>query len=109
MTPIHPDQLGALGPLTGGVVKPRPRTWDHVTGDGSLVEETTRRPELILGHRTFNDVTEIVCSYTEKAPGKWWLPTFGLVSSIAGLGGAFILYLIITGVGTWGLNNQVDW
>ncbi len=109
MTSIHPDQLGALGPLTGGVVRPRPRTWDAVTGDGSLVEETTRRPELILGNRSFNDVTEIVCSYTEKAPGKWWLPTFGLVSSIAGLGGAFILYLIITGVGTWGLNNQVDW
>src|SRR5690606_19855500 len=32
-----------------------------------------------------------------------------LVSGIAGLGTAMILYLIITGVGVWGLNNQVGW
>ena len=34
---------------------------------------------------------------------------FGIASPIAGIGTLFILYMIITGVGTWGLNNQVDW
>jgi Ni/Fe-hydrogenase subunit HybB-like protein len=37
------------------------------------------------------------------------VPVFGLTATIAGLGTAMIAYLIITGVGVWGLNNQVGW
>jgi len=32
-----------------------------------------------------------------------------LAGTIAGIGGMFIGYLVITGIGTWGLTNQVDW
>ena len=49
MSSIHPDQLGALGPLTGGVVRPRPRTWDPVTGDGSLVELSGQGQRVRIG------------------------------------------------------------
>jgi molybdopterin-containing oxidoreductase family membrane subunit len=37
------------------------------------------------------------------------MPVFGLTSTVAGIGTCLVLYLIITGVGAWGLNNQVDW
>ena len=55
------------------------------TGDGSLVEDPALRPPLVLGNRSFNDITETVCGYIEKGPGRWWMPTFGVVSTIAAL------------------------
>ncbi len=108
MSTLHPDQATAerlaglrAGPSTGVV--------DPSLGDGSLVEDPSVRGPLVLNNRSFKDVTDIVCGYVENKPPKWWLPIFLMTSSIAGLGGMFITYLIITGVGTWGLNNQVDW
>ncbi|MBX9735384.1 MAG: polysulfide reductase NrfD [Phycisphaerales bacterium] len=86
-----------------------PRIEDPVTRDGSLVEDPAVRAPLVLGDRTFNDVTETVCGYIEKGPGRWWMPAFGLASGVAGLMPLMILYLVTTGVGVWGLNNHVDW
>ncbi|MBC7835213.1 MAG: polysulfide reductase NrfD [Phycisphaerales bacterium] len=86
-----------------------PRVLDPITGDGTLIDDPAVRPPLVLGNHSFHDITEIVCGYAENKPGRWWLPAFGVASSIAGMGGLFILYLVITGIGTWGLNNQVDW
>ncbi|MGQ0626711.1 MAG: NrfD/PsrC family molybdoenzyme membrane anchor subunit [Phycisphaerales bacterium] len=83
--------------------------WNPQTGDGSLVEDPAQRAPLVLGNQSFNDITETVCGYIEKGPGRWWMPAFGLVSSVAGLMPLSILYLVITGVGVWGLNNRVDW
>lgn len=77
--------------------------------DASLVEDPSVRPPLVLNNRSFGEVTDIICGYAEKKPGRWWLPLFGLSASLAGIGGLMVLYLIITGVGVWGLNNQVDW
>jgi len=79
------------------------------TGDGSLTEDPSYRAPLVLNNRSVHEITEIVCGYAEKSPGRWWLPLFGTAASIAGLGQLMILYLIITGVGVWGLTNQVDW
>ncbi|MFI4916218.1 MAG: NrfD/PsrC family molybdoenzyme membrane anchor subunit [Phycisphaerales bacterium JB060] len=74
-----------------------------------MTEDPSYRAPLVLNNRSVHEITEIVCGYAEKAPGRWWLPLFGTAASIAGLGQLMILYLIITGVGVWGLNNQVDW
>ncbi len=86
-----------------------PREWDPSTGDGTLVEDPATRAPLVLGGRDFHSVTETVCGYIERGMGGWWFPAFGLFSTVAGLMPLMILYLIITGVGVWGLNNQVDW
>ncbi|MBX3410347.1 MAG: polysulfide reductase NrfD [Phycisphaeraceae bacterium] len=108
MTSINPDQLtaerlaGRVRPALGG--EPAPGT-----GDGTLVETPGVRPPMVLNNRSFKEVTDIICGYAENPPPRWWFPLFGLSATIAGLGGAFILYLVITGIGTWGLNNQVDW
>ncbi len=109
MTSIHPDQLAAARLMGMGQPPESARAWDPVTGDGSLVDDPGARAPLVLGGRSFHDVTNIVCGYAENKPGKWWLPVFGLTSGLAGLATVMILYLIITGVGTWGLNNQVGW
>ncbi|MCX5689726.1 MAG: hypothetical protein NTV94_08085, partial [Planctomycetota bacterium] len=108
MTTIHPDQLtaerlaGRARPGSGQAPEPG-------TGDGTLVETPGKRADLVLNGRSFKELTDIICGYAENPPPRWWLPVFGLVSTIAGLGSAFIGYLVITGIGTWGLNNQVDW
>jgi Ni/Fe-hydrogenase subunit HybB-like protein len=107
MTGMNPDQVTAqrlAGLRSGPSEPPAPGT-----GDGSLVDDPKTRAPLVLNDRTPGEITEIVCGYAENAPGKWWWMLFGLTSSIAGIGTMMILYLIITGVGVWGLTNQVDW
>ena len=107
MSSFSPDELTArrlAGQAPGPSMPPAPGT-----GDGSLVDDPAVRAPLVLNNRSFHDITEIVCGYAENKPPRWWLPAFMFASSVAGFGGLMILYLVITGIGTWGLNNQVDW
>ncbi len=108
MSALHPDQVTAerLAGLRPGAAG---RDVDMGLGDGTLTEDPALESPLVLGDRSFDEVTDIVCGYAENPAPKWWLIAFGIASPIAGLGTLFILYMIITGVGTWGLNNQVDW
>jgi molybdopterin-containing oxidoreductase family membrane subunit len=109
MSVIRPDETTARE-LAGLVpVGPSHTPPDPVTGDGTLTEDNTKRAPLVLGNRDFHSVTETVCGYIEKGPGRWWLPAFLTAAQVAGLMPIMILYLIVTGVGVWGLNNQVDW
>ncbi len=108
MTTLHPDKITA-DRLAGRIRPATESMMDPVIGDGTLIDDPGVRPPLVLNNRTFGEVTEIVCGYAENAPPRWWLPAFMTAFGIAQLGGLFILYLVITGIGTWGLNNQVDW
>ena len=103
MTTLEPDQAAALG-----LDKPA-RQHDPVTIDGTIVDDPAVRAPLVLGDRDFHPVTETICGWVENKTPKWWPLAFGISASIAGLGTAMILYLIITGVGVWGLNNPVAW
>ena len=107
MTSLNPDQVTAerlAGLRAMPTAPPAPGT-----GDGSLLDDPTVRPPLVLNNRTPGEITEIVCGYVENPPGKWWWMLFGLTSTVAGIGTMMILYLIITGVGVWGLTSQVGW
>ena len=108
MSSIHPDQTTAQR-LAGVVKTPGMQPIPPGSGDGTLIETPGVRAPLVLNNRTFTEVTDIICGYTENAAPRWWLPLFGFAATVAGIGGLFILYLVITGIGTWGLNNQVDW
>jgi len=109
MSTIHPDQSTAAK-LAGTLRQPPEPDMNPISGDGSLVDDPAVRAPLVLGKNTsFSDITETVCGYIEKGPGRWFWPTFFMASQVAGLMPLMILYLIITGVGVWGLNNQVDW
>ncbi|TVQ63440.1 MAG: hydrogenase [Phycisphaerales bacterium] len=108
MSAINPDEQTAqqLAGLRPGAAD---RSKHADLGDGTLVEAPGERAPLVLNDRSAHDVTEIVCGYAENTPPKWWLPAFLIAASSTGLLGVGVLYLIITGVGVWGLNNQVNW
>jgi len=80
-------------------------------GDGTLIDDPAIRAPLVIGKsaESFHAVTDTVCGWAEKKPPLIWYPLFAVASSLAGVATLMILYLIITGVGVWGLNNPVDW
>ncbi|HNI05934.1 MAG TPA: hydrogenase, partial [Flavobacteriales bacterium] len=71
--------------------------------------ESSLREPLILGHRTYHDITvDLVTPIEEKAPRMWYiLLTIAAIIAVYGVG--CILYLFSKGIGTWGLNKTVDW
>ena len=72
-------------------------------------KESAIREPLILGHKTYHDITEDVCrSIEDKAPRMWYI-LFGIALVIGLYGVGCILYLLGTGVGVWGLNKTVGW
>ncbi|HRD51561.1 MAG TPA: polysulfide reductase NrfD [Flavobacteriales bacterium] len=71
--------------------------------------EAAIREPLILGHKTYHDITnDIVGPIENKAPRGWYI-LMTIASLIAAYGTGCILYLISKGIGTWGLNKTVDW
>jgi molybdopterin-containing oxidoreductase family membrane subunit len=106
MTSFNPDREMA-DRLARGVRPAAPPA--PGTGDGTLIDDPAVRVPLVLNNRSLGEITDIICGYVENKPPRWWLPAVMFFGSIAGLGGVMILYLVITGIGTWGLNNEVDW
>jgi len=76
----------------------------------NTVDVPGERAPLVLNHDSFNAVTETVCRVSEapRPPLVW---TIGFLASLllTGMLGMMVIYLIITGVGVWGLNNPVMW
>ncbi|MEM8835574.1 MAG: NrfD/PsrC family molybdoenzyme membrane anchor subunit [Planctomycetota bacterium] len=74
-----------------------------------MIDDPGVRAPLVLGDRDFKSVTDTICGWIEMKTPPWWQMAFFISSGIAGLGTAMILYLIITGVGVWGLQSPVMW
>lgn len=72
-------------------------------------KESELRPPLILGDKTWHDITEDVCRPVESKANKWWWLAFSL--SVAALIWWVIAvgYTLGTGIGVWGLNKTVGW
>jgi Ni/Fe-hydrogenase subunit HybB-like protein len=67
------------------------------------------REPLILGHKTYGDISDDICGPIEsKAPKTWYL-MITITGLVAAWGLGCVLYLIGTGIGTWGLNKTVGW
>lgn len=72
-------------------------------------QEAAIRKPLILGEKTYGQITEDVMQpVVGKANRSWWI-VFGISAIMALWGIGCILYLLGTGVGTWGLNKTVGW
>ena len=69
-------------------------------------KESAIREPLILGHKTYTDITADVCKPIEdKAPKAWYvLFSIALVIGLYGVGSIF--YLIGTGIGVWIKQNN---
>ena len=73
-------------------------------------DDPTRPPELILGSQDFTSVTDKIAGIVERpSPPRAWYIALTVTVSMTGVLFAMILYLILTGVGVWGLNNPVGW
>ncbi|MCX7702047.1 MAG: DUF3341 domain-containing protein [Gemmataceae bacterium] len=65
--------------------------------------------DYLSGQHTLADVTETISRMTETPAPRWWWYGF-ILSGLVTLGGIFAaVYLIVTGVGVWGLNQPVGW
>jgi len=68
------------------------------------------RGELILGNKSYGDITnDILRSQEEKAPLWWWI-SFAVFFVLMSIGlGYYVPLTIAKGIGVWGNNNQVAW
>ena len=74
----------------------------------SAVISPIREP-LVNGHKTYHQITEDICSPTERTPGPAWIMSFIVAVSCLGFGVACILWTIWQGIGTWDLNRTIGW
>lgn len=76
----------------------------------NTADDPRRRAPLVLGSPTYHGVTESVCRVVEtpKPPIGWYIG-FAISASLLAAGLAAIGYLVLVGVGVWGLNIPVGW
>ncbi|MEO7175290.1 MAG: NrfD/PsrC family molybdoenzyme membrane anchor subunit [Saprospiraceae bacterium] len=67
------------------------------------------REPLILGNKTYHQITEDICSPTERTPSRLWVYAFITAVSFLSFGLFCILWLFWFGVGTWNLNRTIGW
>ena len=72
-------------------------------------KEAAIREPLILGDKSYHDITQDVVGPIESAAPRAWYLLISIAGVIAIWGLGCITYLISTGIGTWGLNKTVGW
>ena len=74
----------------------------------SHYEAPIRKP-LVIGDKSYHDITVDVAAPVEGRANKQWWTVFSiaLIAFLWGIG--CIIYTISTGIGTWGLNKTVGW
>ncbi|REJ84990.1 MAG: hydrogenase [Bacteroidetes bacterium] len=71
--------------------------------------EAAVRDPLILGNKTYHQMTEDICRPIEGKANKYWWISF-VISATAMVWGLICLaYTIGVGIGTWGANKTVGW
>ena len=73
---------------------------------------TTTTPSAQEAQKYFQDVTDVVCDIVErpwrKMPIAWYV-ALAISASMAGLLLVALTYLVLTGIGIWGNNNNEGW
>jgi molybdopterin-containing oxidoreductase family membrane subunit len=69
----------------------------------------TLRVPLVDGDRGLADVTEDIARPLEGRPTALWWFGMAISCSLLGLGVVVVGYMLMTGIGTWGLNRTVGW
>ena len=72
-------------------------------------KESRIRDPLIIGNKTFHDITVEVAYPVEGKANKYWWILFGLSVILMLWGFGCIAYTIGTGIGVWGLNKTINW
>jgi molybdopterin-containing oxidoreductase family membrane subunit len=72
-------------------------------------EKELARPPLVLNNRSFQWVTEKISGIVEGPTPTWWWVLTLFTGAMTVMCFSLIGYLILTGVGVWGLNHPVGW
>jgi len=72
-------------------------------------KESKIRDPLILGDKSYHDLTRDISRPVLGKANKYWWMLFGLSALLMLWGFACMAYTIGTGIGTWGLNKTIDW
>jgi len=73
-----------------------------------MYKEAIRGP-LILGNKSFRQISADIIAPIDKRPPLWWKAAFGLSLLMLAYGAWAIYRTIFLGIGTWGVNNTVGW
>jgi hypothetical protein len=71
-----------------------------------MQKEAAIRTPLILGDKTYHDITEDICRPIESKAPKAWYVLLAIAGVVALWGVGCILYLLGTGIGEWGLEQN---
>jgi molybdopterin-containing oxidoreductase family membrane subunit len=63
----------------------------------------------IAGEKSLAQVTADVCAPLERRAGPLWWSAFLLSAGVLAVGVAAVVYQLLIGIGTWGLNRSVGW
>jgi|TARA_B100001093_G_scaffold305440_1_gene291351 molybdopterin-containing oxidoreductase family membrane subunit len=74
-----------------------------------MQKESKIRDPLIIGNKTYHDITVDIAKPVEGKANKYWWILFGLSAALMLWGFACMAYTIGTGIGAWGLNKTIDW
>ncbi len=74
-----------------------------------MIQESAVRPPLVLGDKTYSQMTEDIMKPLETKPNLLWLAAFSIAALVMTMGFALIGYLFVEGTGVWGLNKTVGW
>tara|TARA_B100000614_G_scaffold262865_1_gene299224 strand:- start:2485 stop:3870 length:1386 start_codon:yes stop_codon:yes gene_type:complete len=72
-------------------------------------KESEIRDALIVGNKSYHDITREIARPVEGKANKYWWMLFGLSAVLMLWGFACMAYTIGTGIGAWGLNKTIDW
>ncbi len=75
----------------------------------SELHEAVVRDPLILGKKTYHQMTEDICKPVEGKANKWWWIAFSISATAMIWGVLCLAYTIGTGIGAWGANKTVGW
>ncbi len=71
--------------------------------------EAPIREPLILGKKTYHDISEdIAAPILGKADRSWWI-VFSIALAALLWGAGCLVYLLTNGIGVWGLNKTIGW
>lgn len=71
--------------------------------------ESVVRDPLILGDKTYHQMTEDICRPIEGKANKYWWVSFVIAFTAMVWGLICLSYTIGTGIGAWGANKTVGW
>ena len=74
-----------------------------------MQKESKIRDPLILGNKTYHDITRDIARPVEGKANKYWWILFSLSAVLMLWGFGCMAYTIGTGIGAWGLNKTIDW